>query len=125
MAPVTRRKFIRTSTCCLAGIVTPRTLLAVAPAKSEPIIDVHQHVQYSGRADDVLVKHQRTLGVTTSILMPSGDRGKDHPGGSGEHEAVLALSQKYPGEFLFFANENTNHPEAPKIIERQLRKGAI
>ena len=125
MAPTTRRNFIRTSTGCLAGIVTSRASLTAAPAKAEPIIDVHQHVQYSGRTDDVLVKHQRNLGVTTSILMPSGDRGKEHPGGSGEHEAVLALSRKHPGEFLFFANENTNHPEAPQIIERQLRRGAI
>jgi uncharacterized protein len=125
MVSSTRRNFIRASTCGLAAVLTPRTLWSAAPAKPEPIIDMHQHVQYSGRTDDVLVKHQRTLGVTTSILMPSGDRGKDHPGGSSEHGAVLALSQKYPGEFLFFANENTNHPDAPKIIEQQLRKGAI
>jgi predicted TIM-barrel fold metal-dependent hydrolase len=82
-------------------------------------------VQYSGRADDVLIRHQRTLGVTTSILMPSGDRGAGHPGGSGEHAAVVALAKAYPGEFLFFANEITTHPDAPKIIERQLRAGAI
>lgn len=96
-----------------------------APAGRELIIDVHQHVQYSGRNDDVLVAHQRTLGVTTSVLMPSGDRGGEHKGGSGEHAAVVALSKKYPGEFLFFANEITDHPDAPKIIERQLRAGAI
>lgn len=86
---------------------------------------MHQHVQYSGRSDDVLVAHQRTLGVTTSVLMPSGDRGGDHKGGSGEHEAVVALCRKYPGEFVFFANEITDLPDAPKIIERQLKKGAI
>ena len=96
-----------------------------APARRELIIDMHQHVQYSGRSDDVLVAHQRTLGVTTSVLMPSGDRGGDHKGGSGEHEAVVALCRKYPGEFVFFANEITDLPDAPKIIERQLKKGAI
>src|SRR4030095_13353670 len=98
--------------------------VAAAPAK-ELLIDVHQHVQYSGRSDDALVAHQRTLGVTTTVLMPSGDRGGEHKGGSGEHDAVVALARKYPGEWVFFANEITDHPDAPKIIERQLRAGAI
>src|SRR3954463_1533399 len=113
-----RRGFIRQSAGLLgAAVLTRRAAAASAPR--ELIIDMHQHVQYSGRPDDVLVAHQRTLGVTTSVLMPSGDRGNGHAGGSGEHEAVVALSQKYPGEFVFFANEITDHPDAPKIIERQ------
>ncbi|MDO8545115.1 MAG: amidohydrolase family protein [Opitutaceae bacterium] len=104
----------------------PRSRAASAAAAGrEPIIDVHQHVQYSGRADDVLIAHQRTLGVTTSVLMPSGDRGGGHAGGSGEHESVVALGRAHPGEFVFFANEITDHPDATRNIERQLRKGAI
>lgn len=120
-----RREFLRNSAVLLAAASLPRDLAAAGTGTPEPIIDVHQHVQYSGRADHVLVQHQRTLGVTTSILMPSGDRGEGHPGGSGEHEAVLALCRAHPGEFRFFANEITDHPDAPKIIERQLRRGAI
>jgi len=92
---------------------------------TEELIDVHQHVQYSGRNDAQLMEHQRTLGATTTVLMPSGDRGAGHPGGSGEHEAVKALSEAHPGRFVFFANEVTDHPDAPKILERQLRRGAI
>jgi len=119
-----RREFLRTSAAWLAAAALPRSSSAATETR-ELIIDVHQHVQYSGRADEVLIRHQRTLGVTTSILMPSGDRGAGHPGGSGEHAAVVALARAYPGEFLFFANEITTHPDAPKIIERQLRAGAI
>lgn len=120
-----RRQFLRDTAVLLGATALPGRLAADAASPPEPIIDVHQHVQYSGRTDDVLVRHQRTLGATTSVLMPSGDRGKGHPGGSGEHEAVVALCRAHPGEFLFFANEITDHPEAPQIIERQLRKGAI
>jgi uncharacterized protein len=118
-----RREFLALSAGWLAAAGLSRAATASRPA--DPIIDVHQHVHYSGRTDDVLVAHQRALGVTTSVLMPSGDRGDDHPGGSGEHEAVVALCRAHPGEFLFFANEITDHPNAPGEIERQLRRGAI
>jgi len=119
-----RRDFLRNSVLLFGAASLPRVLGASNDPK-EPVIDVHQHVQYSGRPDDVLISHQRTLGITTSILMPSGDRGDGHPGGSGEHDAVVALCRAHPGEFVFFANEITDHPDAPKIIERQLRSGAI
>lgn len=120
----TRRRFLQQASLAVGTLSLPHWAAAAGSTK-EPIIDVHQHVQYSGRADEVLVEHQRTLGATLSVLMPSGDRGAEHPGGSGEHAAVLALSRAFPGEFVFFANEITDHADAPKIIERQLRAGAI
>lgn len=123
-ADFSRRTFLRTS-ALLAGAATLPRALRAAGKTAEPIIDVHQHVSYSGRKDDVLVAHQRTLGATLSVLMPSGDRGAGHPGGSGEHDAVVALCKAHPGEFVFFANEITDKDDAPKIIERQLRRGAI
>lgn len=119
-----RRQFLRQSALLAGGSTWAARALAAALDR-EPIIDVHQHVQYGGRPDDVLVAHQRALGVTTSVLMPSGDRGGEHQGGSGEHAAVVALCRAFPGEFVFFANEITDHRDAPKIIERQLRAGAI
>ena len=119
-----RREFFRSCAVGLGGAALGQRAMA-ASAAAEPLIDMHQHVQYSGRSDDALVSHQRTLGVTLSVLMPSGDRGGEHKGGSGEHGAVVALAKKYPGEWVFFANEITDHPEARKNIERQLRAGAI
>src|SRR5687768_5783431 len=121
---ISRREFLRSS-AGLAGLVAVRQRSRAAPAAVEPVIDMHQHVQYSGRSDDALVAHQRTLGVTLSVLMPSGDRGGEHKGGSGEHDAVVALARRFPGEWVFFANEITDHPNAPRVIERQLRSGAI
>ena len=121
--PLSRRDFLRVSGL-LMGTASTRSW-AAPPSAGAPLIDMHQHVQYSGRRDEELIAHQRALGVTTTILMPSGDRGGEHKGGSGEHDAVVALSRRYPGEWFFFANEITDHPDAPKIIERQLRAGAI
>ena len=121
---ISRRDFLRTTAVALGSVSVSHRLLAASPP-AEPIIDVHQHILYLGRTDDVLIAHQRTMGVATSVLLPSGDRGKGHPGGSGEHGGVVALSRRHPGEFVFFANEVSDHPDAPKIIERQLRAGAI
>jgi uncharacterized protein len=121
---LSRREFLRSS-ALLVTVAAVGQRSNAAPAGPGPLIDMHQHVQYSGRSDDALVAHQRTLGVTTTVLMPSGDRGGEHKGGSGEHEAVVALSRRFPGEWVFFANEITDLPDAPQIIERQLRAGAI
>jgi uncharacterized protein len=122
--PVSRRNFIRSSAIAVGCLSLPRSLTA-AQNPAEPIIDVHQHLDYSGRKDEVLFAHQRTLGVTTSVLLPSGDRGKGHPGGSDENEKVRQVSLAHPGEYLFFANEITDRPDATKVIEKHLKLGAI
>jgi predicted TIM-barrel fold metal-dependent hydrolase len=121
---ISRRDFIRTSAIALGSVAVSQHLLA-AKQPAEPVIDIHQHILYMDRPDDVLIAHQRTMGITTSVLMPSGDRGPGHTGGSGEHEGVVALSRKYPGEYVFFANEISDKPDAPKVIEKQLKAGAI
>jgi hypothetical protein len=117
-----RREFLVAST---ALVFLGRPLAQSSSATREPVIDIHQHIVYNDRTVEQLIAHQRTMGVTTSVLMPTGDRGEGHPGGSGDHEAVLELCRTHPGEFVFFANEISDRAEAPKIIERQLRRGAI
>ena len=58
---------VRASTAAVAAAWAAR-----AAAQDAPIIDIHQHVGYSGRPDDVLLAHQRAMGVTRTILLPSG-----------------------------------------------------
>jgi predicted TIM-barrel fold metal-dependent hydrolase len=117
-----RREFLAVST---APVFSGRLLGQSNSQAREPVIDIHQHIVYNDRTVQQLIAHQRTMGVTTSVLLPTGDRGEGHPGGSGDHEAVLELCRTHPGEFVFFANEISDHAEAPRIIERQLRRGAI
>src|SRR5688572_934782 len=79
-----RREFLAVST----APVFSRRLLGQANSQArEPVIDIHQHIVYNDRTVEQLIAHQRTMGVTTSVLMPTGDRGKGQPGGSGDHEA--------------------------------------
>jgi predicted TIM-barrel fold metal-dependent hydrolase len=120
--PHSRREFLVAST---AALFSGRPHAQSSSATREPVIDIHQHIVYNDRTVEQLIAHQRTMGVTTTVLMPTGDRGEGHPGGSGDHEAVLELCRTHSGEFVFFANEISDRAEAPKIIERQLRRGAI
>ncbi len=39
---------------------------------AEPIIDIHQHTNYANRSDLALLRHQRHMGVTQTILLPAG-----------------------------------------------------
>ncbi|HXK03710.1 MAG TPA: amidohydrolase, partial [Verrucomicrobiae bacterium] len=42
---------------------------------AEPVIDIHQHTNYSGRTDEQLLAHQRTMGIAKTVLLPAGSSG--------------------------------------------------
>ncbi len=125
-----RRDFLTTSAAALVAAE-----IAPAAAEAEPIIDIHQHTNYRGRADDVLLAHQRAISVSHTILLPAGSAVKGpstHEGksfglaaGAGGNETVLAMSRRYPEEFFFGANEVTDLPGARAEIEKYLNLGAI
>jgi predicted TIM-barrel fold metal-dependent hydrolase len=133
-APIrSRRDFLTAATLAVAGATVPSGL--GARAQGEPIIDIHQHVGYSGRPDEVLLAHQRAMGITTTILLPSGrpvTRASTHDGKSNGlqaqalgFEACRAFAAKHPGEFLVAANEVPDLDDATREIERQLAQGAV
>lgn len=110
------------------------TMKNVLSEETEPIIDIHQHTQYSGRADDQLLTHQRAMGITTTILLPAGrpvNYGSTYYGFANGlqaettgNEACYAFAQKYPREFIAGANEVPDFPEAIQEIEKYLQLGA-
>ena len=110
-----------------------QTAAAVA---SEPIIDIHQHTTYRARSNETLMAHQRAMGVTRTILLPSGSsvqrpstgEGKQNGlggVGAGGNASVAELVKEQPNEFCFGSNEVTDLPEARDVIEKQLKAGAI
>ena len=106
----------------LAGAVGA---LAVTTAQAaEPIIDIHQHTHYWGRSDEGLIQHQRALGVTKTVLLPAGSKFGLEAECYG-NDSVLALAKQHPNEFVFFANEVADLPEARTVIEKYLKAGAI
>lgn len=104
------------------------------PEETEPIIDIHQHTNYSGRTDDQLLTHQRAMGITTTILLPSGRKlnyGSTYYGLSNGlqadttgNEACHEFAGRYPKEFIAGANEVPDYPEAVQEIEKYLKLGA-
>ena len=106
-----------------------RTFLATAAAATlakgaETVIDIHQHTNYAGRTDDELVAHQHTMGITRTVLLPAGSK-YGLAAGCGGNDTVVALAKRYPDEFLYFANEVPDLPEARAVIEKYLKMGAI
>jgi predicted TIM-barrel fold metal-dependent hydrolase len=115
---ISRRSFLTAVCAATVGSVLPEDAAAVE------IIDIHQHTHYSGRGDEDLVAHQRTMGVTKTVLLPAGSKYGLEADAWG-NDTVVALAKKYPGEFYFFANELPDIPETRAVIEKYLKMGAI
>ena len=125
--PQSRRTFLASTACCLAGTALGAAKAASpAPAGApvEPIIDIHQHTNYAGRTDAQLIRHQHVMGVTTSVLLPAG-RFYGLDAKCGGNESVAALARQRPDKFVRFANEVADIDEAPDEIRRFLKRGAI
>lgn len=107
-----------------------RAFLAVAgsalasAAGTEPVIDIHQHTNYSGRTDQELLAHQRTMGITRTVLLPAGSK-YGLAAGAGGNDTVVAFAKANPKEYVFFANELPDIPETKAVIEKYLKAGAI
>jgi len=129
---LSRRQFIAASAALL---LAPRMNAADADAApAEPIIDIHQHTHYHGRTDEDLIKHQKTMGVTLTVLLPAGSsvvrpstldgRANGLQAECHGNESVLSLAQAHPQQFFFFANEVPDLPEARAELEKYLKAGA-
>jgi uncharacterized protein len=124
---LSRRKFLGTLGAAGAslGLAACKTIPSQEAANvAEPIIDIHQHTNYVGRSDADLLRHQRTMGVTTTVLLPAG-RYYGLDAQCGDNASVERFAKKHPGEFVFFANELPYLKEADAEIRRYLQKGAL
>jgi predicted TIM-barrel fold metal-dependent hydrolase len=132
-----RRVFVASAAAMALSTLRPRTVVSQDNSKAvaEPIIDIHQHTNYHGRSAEELLAHQRTMGITRTILLPAGslvDSPSTHQGKSnglaaraGGNETVLEIARQYPQEFSFGANEVTDLPNARSEIEKYLKQGAV
>ena len=132
-----RRDFLATSAVAVFGatdFASPAFAQATAGRQAgEPIIDIHQHLGYSGRPNDVLIAHQRAIGATKTILLPAGRdamRPSTHDGvANGLQAQALGYEQCYQFTkshegYLFGSNEVPDLADAPRTIEQYLKRGA-
>jgi predicted TIM-barrel fold metal-dependent hydrolase len=129
---MTRRDFVGAAGLALAaGILGHEDGVRGA----EPIIDIHQHLGYSGRPDPVLLMHQRALGATTTILLPAGRSVRTpstHDGVSNGlqaeclgNEPCRQFAKAHSNTFRFGANEVPDVEGATREIERYLKLGGL
>ena len=129
---LSRRQFIGASAALL---LTPRLNAADADAApAAPIIDIHQHTHYHGRTDEDLIKHQKAMGVTLTALLPAGSsvvrpstldgRANGLQAECFGNQSVVNLAKTHPQEFLFFANEVPDLPQARAELKKYLKLGA-
>jgi predicted TIM-barrel fold metal-dependent hydrolase len=131
--PSSRREFLTASSVALLGLAVQGSRLP--QAASEPIIDIHQHLGYSGRPDAVLLAHQRALGATTTILLPAGrsvNTPSTHAGVANGlqaqalgNEACYRFARAHAKAFRSGANEVPDVEGATREIERYLKRGAV
>ena len=86
-------------------------------------VDFHQHTNYKGRSDDELVAHQRKMGVDLTVLLPAGSRYGLAADAYG-NDSVVALAERFPSEFVWFANELPDIEQTRPVLERYLKLGA-
>src|SRR6478736_6587711 len=128
-----RRQFIHTSALLMADTMLEGC--KTSPASSHAIIDIHQHLGYSGRTDDTLLAHQRSLGISKTILLPAGrpmNSPSTHDGTSNGLEAsclgneeCYQFARAHAGAYAFGANQVPDAPGATKEIEKYLKLGAV
>lgn len=119
----------------MAGALGTLALSNVGSTFLEPIIDIHQHSHYLGRSKAALLAHQKAMGISKTILLPSGTPAfglSTHGGVSngleaqcGGNDECLALVREFPDSYAFGANEVPDVADAVKEIEKYLKLGAV
>lgn len=109
--------------------------LLVATDGAEEIIDIHQHINFLGRRNDDLIAHQKAMGVSRSVLLPSGSEmalSSTHGGKSNGlaarvfgTEAAARFAAEHPESFVFFCNEVPDSDGSVAALEKWLTRGAI
>ncbi len=130
-----RRKFLSLSAGAASGACMTGCEALSESTAAQPIIDIHQHVGYNGRPNDVLVDHQRAMGVRRTILLPAGrsvtttsTHGSVSNGLQAKclgNQACYELAKKHPHKFPFGANEVPDIEGAAAEIEKYLKLGAV
>jgi predicted TIM-barrel fold metal-dependent hydrolase len=120
MRPFSRREFLLTT----AAAATASLAATSTTGAPEPVIDIHQHTDYSGRTDEQMFAHQRKMGVTHSVLLPAGRFFNLEAGVSGNDRAQ-AVAKQLPQEYSCFANEVPYLSDARDVIRQALQAGAI
>src|SRR5687767_6694927 len=74
-----------------------------APASVEPILDIHQHILYSGRTPEQTLAHQMHYGIKTTVLLPGAGW---LVAVAGTNRDATAFQAQHPDRFVTFASSD-------------------
>jgi uncharacterized protein len=103
------------------------SLLAVSeglarPAPEGPILDIHQHTNYTGRTDQQLVAHQAYHEVTMTVLLPGAGWMYSIVG---DNASCAKLQADYPNLFVRFACSDVAESRTVDVLRGNIHRGAI
>lgn len=132
---LSRREFLGATALLALAAALPGCKTAEAGPEKEPVIDIHQHLGYSGRTDEAFLAHQQAMGVSKTILLPAGRPAKTpgtHDGFSNGlqakclgNEACYRFALAHRPDYFFGSNEVPDLQEAVQEIEKYLRLGGV
>ncbi len=130
-----RREFLATATFLALAAATPGCRTSGPAAGPEAVIDIHQHLGYSGRPGDVLLAHQHAMGISQTILLPAGRPANTPATHQGQanglqaqclgNEACYQFTKAHRRRFLSGANDVPDLADAVKEIEKYLKLGGV
>jgi predicted TIM-barrel fold metal-dependent hydrolase len=112
------------STCTRRAFVGALAAAAAPAQPPVPIIDIHQHTNYWRRTDEEMLRHQDTMGIAHTILLPAG-RVYGLEAQAFGNDSCAAIVKQHPKKYSFFANEVPYIPECREVLEKYLKAGAI
>lgn len=137
MPSIDRRRFLQSTSAAFACGIGCQ-LHADEPstaATQSAVIDIHQHVNFSHRNNEALLAHQKAMGVSKSILLPSGSAMNTPStlGGVGnglqadvfDTQAAADFASQHPDNYAYFCNEVPDSEDAIQKLEGWLERGAI
>ncbi|MCC6289976.1 MAG: amidohydrolase [Chitinophagaceae bacterium] len=131
-----RRKFLA-RTCVLAAgsAACLKSFAETSAAMKDRIIDIHQHIHYSFRTDEQMLQHQKAMGITTTVLLPSGrpvNSASTHQGianglqaGAGGNAECYLFAKEHKRSYRFAVCAVPDLPDAAYEIEKYLKLGAV
>src|SRR5690242_1116500 len=91
---------------------------------SSPVLDIHVHIDYSGRTNEQLLIHCDALGVKKGVLLPAEGSMRENPERSG-NEACVKLMSAHPDRFVRFSSADLKQPRPIDRIRKFLDNGGI
>ena len=93
-----------------------------APASVEPILDIHQHILYSGRTPDQTLAHQMHYGIKTTVLLPGAGW---LVAVAGTNRDATAFQAQHPDRFVTFASSDPAESRTLDVLRGHIKRGAI